>query len=122
MIALLVADDEHLRHVLEMAMPPEFELRACGTPVEAMSRLDGGAFDVLLVDLDVKGGGGERLVHTARTLLRPPATIVMSVRPERFDACVGIAHAFVAKPFMLTTVRAAVRRAAVRAGFTASRN
>lgn len=122
MLALLVTQDDELRRVIEMATPLEYEVRVCATAVEAMSRLAVRHAHALLLDLDLGGGGAADLARAVRALPHPPAVIVMSSCHDRIEACVGVAHAFLAKPFMLTTLRAAVRRASVRAGMVSSSN
>jgi DNA-binding response OmpR family regulator len=110
MIVLLVEDDDDLRALLEAALPPEFQVRSCGSGPEGLKRLESERFDVLLTDLDLPVVRGEDLVERARAM-SPMGVVVMSGDPDRLESCRGLADAVVTKPFPLRAVRAALRRA-----------
>ena len=111
----VVEDDEDLRVLLETALAPEFQVEGCATGEQALPALESGLIDVLITDLDLPGISGEELVCVARGLPRAMGVVVMSGSRERLDACRADADAALIKPFALSTVRAALRRAAERA-------
>ena len=111
MIVLLVEDDPDLRRVLEIVLEGHFEVRSCANGGDGLRKLRTERVDVLLIDLDLPGTGGEALMHAARTGPRPPAIVVMSANPARLESGRGLADAVIAKPFPLAAVTAAVRRA-----------
>lgn len=69
---LLVEDDDRVRKALARSLSTEFVLEVAPDVGAALTRLDDGAFDVVLSDWTVDGGGGRRLFEE-----------VLRRRPER---------------------------------------
>lgn len=115
MRVLVVEDDADLRDLLEVALAPEFQAQGCAMGEEALAPLASGLVDVLVTDLDLPGISGEELVCVARGLPRAIGVVVMSGSRSRLDGCRADADAALIKPFALSTVRAALRRAGERA-------
>lgn len=60
---LLVDDDDRLRRAVGRMLARHFDVAPAASKAEALALLDGGpAFDVLLTDLEMPGGGGEDLL------------------------------------------------------------
>jgi DNA-binding response OmpR family regulator len=111
MIVLVVEDDEPIRRVIVAGVPPDFEVRSCATGIEGLRSLTSEHVDILVTDLDVPNVSGEQLVRVARALPWPIGVVVMSGHVDRLEACRGMADSVLAKPFSLSSLRAALRRA-----------
>jgi DNA-binding response OmpR family regulator len=114
MIVLLVEDDDLLRRLLEVSLPPEFEVQSCSAGAEAVQKLADRDVDVLLTDLDLPEVSGEELARLARAVGRPVGVVIMSANRGRLEAARGLADAVVAKPFSCSAIRAALRCARAR--------
>lgn len=100
---LLVDDDRGLRHVLSSMLTEaghEVELAVDGP--EAVSRIDRGGLDIVLLDLGLPGMNGLEVLRHARALDQPPLVIVMTADDTSetlLEAVRRQAYRYLRKPF-----------------------
>jgi len=106
---LVVDDDVHIRRIAALYLR-EHDVAEAATAEEALRRVDGEAFDAVIVDLILPQFGGLRLCRKIKENAAPPRVIVMSgdeqLKDEAHDAG---ADAFLAKPFTKDALVALLR-------------
>ena len=96
---LVVDDDVHIRRIAALYLR-EHDVAEAATAEEALRRVDGEAFDAVIVDLILPQFGGLRLCRKIKQTPTPPRVIVMSGDEQlRDQAAEAGADAFLAKPF-----------------------
>jgi CheY-like chemotaxis protein len=100
---LLVDDDRGLRHVLSTLLTEAgHTVVTAGDGPEAVARLDGGATDIVLLDLGLPGMSGLEVLAHARALPTPPLVIVMTADDTSatlLEAVRRQAYRYLRKPF-----------------------
>jgi CheY-like chemotaxis protein len=100
---LLVDDDSFVRTLLRMTLPEEdFEIVESADGEEALAALDGGPFDLVLLDWSMPGpSGGEVLAELRRRRPELPVIVLTAeLHPRVRDEAESLgAAAFLTKPF-----------------------
>jgi len=107
---LVVDDDVHIRRIVGHYLR-EHDVAEAATAEEALERLAGAMFDVVIVDLILPHFGGLRLCRKIKSAPTPPRVIVMSgddSEQSREEAREAGADAFLGKPFGKEEVAALV--------------
>ena len=112
---ILVADDEpEIRHVLADLLSPLYECEAVGSAEEAVERLGGGAYDLVISDIMMGGMSGLELIPRVREF-SPDTVVIMISGVQTVESAINALRAgafdYVMKPFDLHHVEAAVSRA-----------
>ena len=112
---ILVADDEpEIRHVLSDLLSPLYECEAVGSAEEAVERLRGGAYDLVISDIMMGGMSGLDLIPRVKEL-SPDTVVIMISGVQTVESAIHALRAgafdYVMKPFDLHHVEAAVSRA-----------
>ena len=112
---LLVADDEpEIRHVLADLLSPLYDCEAVGSAEEAVERLGGGGYDLVISDIMMGGMSGLELIPRVREL-SPDTVVIMISGVQTVESAINALRAgafdYVMKPFDLHHVEAAVSRA-----------
>lgn len=116
---LLIADDDAgLRLMLaELLADAGYRVDQAGSGLEALSRLQGDQYDLLLTDITMPGMDGITLVRQALSLDRHLAAVLVTGLADRQTAVEALklgAHDFIVKPFnadeLLHAVEAALDR------------
>ncbi len=112
---VLVADDEpEIRDVLSDLLSPLYDCAAVGSAEEAVERLRGGAFDLVISDIMMGGMSGLELIPRVREL-SPDTVVIMISGVQTVESAIEALRAgafdYVMKPFDLHHVEAAVSRA-----------
>lgn len=112
---ILIADDHPLfRQALEsviLVVAPEAQVSAAGSVEEALAALNGGTFDLVLLDLVLPGA--ERLSGLSDLKKAAPGTAIAVVSAHRDPAIVDQARAMGAVGFVPKAVELAVLHAAM---------
>ncbi|MGH7389135.1 MAG: ATP-binding protein [Candidatus Rokuibacteriota bacterium] len=113
--ALVVDDEEAVRHVLEDALTAlGCHVTACGDGTTAIARLDAEPFDVVVTDLGMPGASGWDVARHVRRA-RPAARIVLvtgwGAQLSAADLAAGGIDQLVLKPFEIDQIETAVRKA-----------
>ncbi|HKY51255.1 MAG TPA: response regulator [Candidatus Limnocylindria bacterium] len=106
---LVVDDDPTLRRLIEEALAFEgYRIEAAGTTAEALATVDAGPPHVIVLDMKMPDDGSRFQSELKRRSLNAPI-VAMSASREgpRWAAQIG-AHAFLAKPFDVDDLTAAV--------------
>jgi CheY-like chemotaxis protein/anti-sigma regulatory factor (Ser/Thr protein kinase) len=105
---LVVDDDRGLRMALGALLTEAGHLvESAGDGPDALARLDGGGFDIVLLDIGLPGMSGLDVLARARALSRPPLAIVMTAddTPETLlEAVRQQAFRYLRKPFPPNTI------------------
>lgn len=118
---ILVVDDEpQIRRVMRTTLAANgYEVADARTGEEVMSRLGPGAFDLVLLDINMPGLGGLETCRAIRDAQRSVAIIMLTVRNAEHDKVHALdagADDYITKPFsmpeLLARIRAALRRTA----------
>ena len=100
---LIVDDDRALRHVLaELLKDAGHTVDQAADGPEALGRLDGDAFDIVLLDIGLPGLSGLDVLAHARAAASPPIVVMMTAddTPETLLAAVRRqAYRYLRKPF-----------------------
>src|SRR5215213_7588112 len=112
---ILVADDEpEIRHVLSDLLSPLYDCEAVGSAEEAVERLGGGTYDLVISDIMMGGMSGLDLIPRVREL-SPDTVVIMISGVQTVESAINALRAgafdYVMKPFDLHHVEAAVSRA-----------
>jgi putative nucleotidyltransferase with HDIG domain len=112
---ILVADDEpEIRHVLSDLLSPLYDCDAVGSAEEAVERLRGGEYDLVISDIMMGGMSGLDLIPLVREL-SPDTVVIMISGVQTVESAINALRAgafdYVMKPFDLHHVEAAVSRA-----------
>jgi len=112
---LVVEDDSAVRNNIVMCLELEgFQVESVGSTREALVKLDGGAYPVVLSDIYLDERTGLDVLRAARTARSDCAVILMSGRGSMetvMAATRGGAFDYLAKPFDLDDMVEKVRRA-----------
>ena len=96
---LVVDDDVHIRRIVSLYLRGH-DVAEAATAEEALARVGGEAFDVVIVDVILPHFGGLRLCRKIKETATPPRIIVISGDEQlRDQASEAGADAFLAKPF-----------------------
>jgi DNA-binding response OmpR family regulator len=111
---ILVADDEqNLCRILVARLSRDgHTAEAVHDGVQALERLNAGAYDLVLLDLRMPGRGGMEVLGALRRGHPPTAVMVMTAydSPDTVRAALAAgADAYITKPFDLDWVAASVR-------------
>lgn len=115
---ILVVDDEpELRHMIGRYLRAEgFDVEETADGPSALSRLQGSAVDLVLLDVGLPGIDGFEVLRTLRSR-SDVAVIMLTARTEEVDRVVGLtvgADDYVTKPFspreLVARIRAVLRR------------
>jgi DNA-binding NtrC family response regulator len=112
---LLVEDDPALQFTIQTALEAQgYAVDACSTTVEAIERLDGGAYPIVITDIYIDERTGIDVLNAAKRNDPRCAVILMTGRgtvETVMEATRGGAFDYIAKPFELDTMLGAVTRA-----------
>jgi two-component system, OmpR family, KDP operon response regulator KdpE len=115
---VLVVDDEpQIRRVMRVSLTGEgYELEDARTGEEALEKLRGRRFDLMILDMNMPGIGGLEVCRRARAL-SDLAILMLTIRNTEEDKVQALdagADDFITKPFgmpeLLARIRAALRR------------
>jgi CheY-like chemotaxis protein/anti-sigma regulatory factor (Ser/Thr protein kinase) len=105
---LIVDDDRALRHVLATLLTAAgHTVEQAADGPEALARLDGGAVDIVLLDIGLPGANGLDILAQARARPSPPVVVMMTAddTPDSLIAAVrGQAFRYLRKPFPPSTI------------------
>ena len=116
---LVVDDDAEIRRMIELAFPPpDWEVTVAASAEEALESFSGGAFDIVLLDLQLPGISGLAVLQIIRER-DPNIPVIMfsgygAVAPAVEAMQLG-AENFLEKPFDLRHLEAIMRRAIEKA-------
>ena len=112
---LVVDDDAAILEVLEMRLTAMgFDVTATGDPHEAQRRVDGGRFDVALVDLRMEPMDGIRLMESLHDRQPRLPVLIMTAHGTIETAVEAVqrgAFDYLTKPFVRDELRAKIGRA-----------
>jgi DNA-binding NtrC family response regulator len=112
---LLVEDDPALQFTIQTALEAQgYAVDACSTTGEAIERLDGGAYPIVITDIYIDERTGIDVLNAAKRHDPRCAVILMTGRgtvETVMEATRGGAFDYIAKPFELDTMLGAVTRA-----------
>lgn len=118
---ILIVDDEalarsRLRHLLgDCSALPMHRVTEAASSAQALALLgtgDGGAFDLVLLDIHMPGLHGVALAHRLRALPRPPAIVFVTAHAEHaLDAFELDAVDYLTKPVRLERLQQALGKA-----------
>src|SRR6516162_9125583 len=112
---LLVEDDPALQFAIQTALEAQgYAVDACSTTGEAIERLDGGAYPIVITDIYIDERTGIDVLNAAKRNDPRCAVILMTGRgtvETVMEATRGGAFDYIAKPFELDTMLGAVTRA-----------
>jgi putative two-component system response regulator len=111
---LIADDDEEIRNVLHEFLCERYECHAVASAEAALAQLSQGSFDLIISDIAMGHMSGLELVPRALRLA-PDAVIIMISGTQTIEHAIAAMRAgafdYLTKPFDLTQVEAAVRRA-----------
>jgi DNA-binding response OmpR family regulator len=108
-IALVVEDDECIRDALMTVFELEgYRTRAAGTLAEAREHIADSCPAVVVVDRMLPDGLADDLLEELARRSCPPPTVLVSASPSAPDVAASYDISFVAKPFDLDSLLAAV--------------
>jgi putative nucleotidyltransferase with HDIG domain len=115
---ILVVDDERgPRESLRMILAPSFRVLGASTAVDALAQLRAGPVDIVTIDLNMPGMGGQDLMRRVHEEFPDTETIVITgcatVESAAESVRMGICD-YLEKPFDVVKVGAAVSRAMAR--------
>lgn len=113
---LIVEDELVTRDMLASLLGKEYSVTAVGDATTAVVRLKDGAFDLLVLDLNLPDGDGLALARQLGP--RPgPAVIMVTARSDDVDRIIGLelgADDYITKPFnpreLMARIKAVLRR------------
>ncbi len=116
---LLIVDDEsHIRDVLHDFLSRSYECMAVNSAEDALTLLTTEAFDLIISDITMKRMNGLEMVPHVRNLA-PHAVVIMLSGQRTIEFAIEAMRAgafdYITKPFDLSEVDAAVRRALAHA-------
>ena len=115
---LIVDDEENMRHMLsKMLTRAGYTVQTAGDGMQALARLDEGAFDFILCDVKMPVMDGmafltasrEKTVHSTIIMMSAYGTIDLAVKAMQMGA-----YDFISKPFKSDEVRLAIKKAEER--------
>ena len=109
---LLLEDDAALGQGIRLALENgEILVRLCTTLSQAQGLLAGGAFDLLILDVNLPDGSGLDLLRDVRSRQSGVPVILLTANDLETDIVVGLesgADDYITKPFSLAVLRARV--------------
>lgn len=116
-LKILFADDEiHLQELIAAELPRMgHEVTVCGDGTEAVSALENGIFDCLLVDLDMPGMHGIEVIETCKKIAPETEAIVLTGKGSTETAITALrlgAFDYLQKPCKLVELKALFQRVA----------
>lgn len=112
---LIVDDQPEVRRICRYALQNEVvQIRETGNGCDALALLTNEPFDLVILDIDLPGMSGERVLHElrARPVVPNVKVIMCSGRAKGDDLAVHLANGaddFLTKPFSLVQMRARVK-------------
>ena len=104
---LIVDDDSSIRTMLSViASRAGVRSDVASDGLEAVEKLDGNAYDLIILDLSMPRMNGFDLIHHLRDRDPRPAVIVLTASPPLHDLDPTVVHCIVHKPFDLSTFMA----------------
>ncbi|HEV2761875.1 MAG TPA: HD domain-containing phosphohydrolase [Pyrinomonadaceae bacterium] len=112
---ILITDDQpEIRGVLYDLLSENYECQTAGSAEEALARLRGGEFDIVITDIMMDGMSGLEMIPHAREVA-PDTVVVMISGAHTIESAIEALRAgafdYVMKPFELKHVEAVVHRA-----------
>lgn len=102
---LVVEDDEPIREAVEELLRDEgWDVVGTHSIDGARAALSGGSFDVMLLDLLLEGGSGEKLLEELRQEGRNVPTVIMSASTRAAAVAKEFGTELLRKPFELETM------------------
>lgn len=114
---LIVDDDDVIRETLLELLEGNYECQEASTAEDALRKLEGQPFDVVLTDISMPGLSGGELMQRVRELYPETPVIIMSGLSDQEQAhslIKGGAFDYLLKPFRLEVVEESVQRALER--------
>ena len=109
---LIVEDDRALGDGLCLALKdPALEVTLCRTLAAARAALEPGAFDLLVLDVNLPDGNGLSFLRQLRGASNPVPVILLTANDMETDIVAGLesgADDYVTKPFSLAVLRARI--------------
>jgi signal transduction histidine kinase/CheY-like chemotaxis protein len=114
---LIVDDENDVREFLVQALEPRYEVIAAADAAQARAAMEGGGFDVVLLDLRLPDDGGPRLVEWVRSKVPAelPKVVFMTGDthdPEAARFLAGQPNQSLSKPFTIEELTRTLERAA----------
>jgi two-component system, OmpR family, alkaline phosphatase synthesis response regulator PhoP len=115
---LIVDDEPQIAEIVQIYLEREgLAAQSCATVAEALSALEGGAPDLLVLDVTLPDGSGLDVLRAASVPGARVPTIMLTARADEADRIVGLemgADDYVTKPFspreLVARVRSLLRR------------
>lgn len=116
---LLFADDEaHLQQLMSLELPRlGHEVTVCPDGLTAVAALEKNSYDCLIVDLDMPGLGGIKVIERAKELDPTVEAVVLTGKSTMDSAIAAVrlgAFDYMTKPFKMADLSAMLERAAER--------
>jgi DNA-binding NtrC family response regulator len=116
---LLFADDEaHLQQLMSLELPRlGHEVTVCPDGLTAVAALEKNSYDCLIVDLDMPGLGGIKVIERAKELDPTVEAVVLTGKSTMDSAIAAVrlgAFDYMTKPFKMADLGAMLERAAER--------
>lgn len=119
---LIVDDDEALRQMLRQNLENQhYRVESAGDGKEALDRIAGDTYDVVLLDIMLPGDDGLEVLRQMREIGLETPVIMLTARGDVEDRILGLnlgADDYLAKPFsmaeLLARIRAMLRRGSER--------
>ena len=112
---LFVEDDPLLLQMYTMMLDDEsdqWDVVVAADALEALRKMEGAAFDVIVTDLILPGMDGAELMNEARIRCPNASRIILSVvsDQERVARCLEMTHQFITKPFDVKILKVTLHR------------
>jgi DNA-binding NtrC family response regulator len=110
---LIIEEDESWKATLSRALSSSYHMCLCSNEIEASRLLDKQAFDVILLEMDMRPGLSDQINLIKRFSLAPPYTpVIVTSRSEKAELIVKAIKAgaadFIAKPYSAEKIRLAI--------------
>lgn len=111
---VLVIEDEAslLRSIIEYFRKEDFLCEGAGSYAEGIARVEDFHYDCIILDINLPGGSGLRLLHYLRAQKKDDGVIIISARNSLDDRIAGLnlgADDYLTKPFHLAELNARVK-------------
>jgi putative nucleotidyltransferase with HDIG domain len=112
---ILIVDDEHdITEVLSDLFSDDYDCKSAGSAEEALKRLQGEQFDLVISDITMPGMSGLEMLPQVKSM-SPNTVVVMISGMQTVESAIGAlrlgAFDYLMKPFDLRQVEAVVKRA-----------
>ncbi|HWP44942.1 MAG TPA: HD domain-containing phosphohydrolase [Blastocatellia bacterium] len=111
---LIVDDEEQIRSLLESCLDDEYDCQTAASAEEATTKLSTSCYNLVLTDINMAGATGLELCQLVQKLYPETVVIVVSAMTDIEYAITAMRHGaldYVTKPFSITHLRIAVKRA-----------